>query len=127
MSEDEKENLVIIPNIANKSKINSKRKLSFYEELKKGPLEKYFSHGIFPWKLTFTILLVIFTICQSVMILSRITSFHRANIRALYNLFIDDSDKSNMDYNRVVYLYTIQDLKSHINSSINVLHLYFNI
>ena len=125
MNAEEKENLIISPTI-NKPKINNKRKLSFYEELKRGPLEKIYSHGIFPWKLTFTILLVIFTICQSVMILSRITSFHRAHIRALYNLFIDDSDKSKLDYNRVVYLYTIQDLKSHISSSINVLDLYIN-
>jgi hypothetical protein len=136
MSDDEKENFVIQHNdvkeksdlaeIAEKSENKNKfnRGITFYESIKKGPLEKFISHGIFPWKLTITILLVIFTICQSVIIMNRITSYNRAHIRTLYNLFLDNGDKTDCDFHKLVYLYSIEELRNQIKSSVDN---YYNI
>jgi hypothetical protein len=99
---------------------HEKGSLTFYESLKKGPLEKFYNYGIYPWKLTITILLVIFTICQSVLIINRITTYKRAYLRTLYNLFLEPEDRTDPKYNRKLYLYTINDIKQHINSSIQV-------
>lgn len=141
MSDDEKENFVIrqenlkkelllnknseIFKDKNKNKINKDTlPLTFYESIKKGPLEKFISHGVFPWKLTVTILLVIFTICQSVIIISRITTYHRAYIRTLYNLFLDEGNKADSDYHKLVYLYSIDELRNQIKTSLSN---YYNI
>jgi hypothetical protein len=102
--------------------------LTFYESLKKGPLEKFYNYGIYPWKLTITILLVIFTICQSVLIINRITTYKRACLRTLYNLFLESEDRTDIKYNRKLYLYTTEQIKQHINSSIQViLKIHFRI
>jgi hypothetical protein len=123
IDDDENENFVIedVPMSEKKEEKNSQdEKISFYEMLKMGPIDKYLKFGIFPWKMIIHILLVIFTICQSVLIISSMTNYTRAQERGLYNIFIDDSDKTDIDYNRMVYLYSIDDVKNHVKNSIKV-------
>lgn len=97
-----------------------KEKNSFYRSLKLGPIERYIKLGIFPWKMVVHIVLVIFTIIQCVLIINKTTDYSRAQERGLYNVFIDDSDKLDADYNRNIYLYSVEELKNHISNSINV-------
>jgi hypothetical protein len=124
MSDDEKENFVFenIPDTDEQTKDKKyNKRLTFYDTIKLGPIEKYKQHNIFPWKLIISILLVIFSVSQSVLIVGDITSYSRAQVRGFYNLFIDDSDKTDPDYNREVYLYSLDELKYHMRSSINVI------
>lgn len=122
MSDDENRRLVLNnPMLTYANPLIQRRKqLTFYQSLKLGPLQKFLVHGIFPWKLIICILIIICTIIQSVLIISRITHLSRAQIRSLYNLFIEENDKTDIDYSKTVYLYTIEDLKNHLRFSINV-------
>ncbi len=97
-----------------------KEKNTYYKSLKMGPVERYQKLGIFPWKMIVHLLLVIFTISQCLLIINKITNYSRAQERGLYNIFIDDSDKLDDDYPRNIYLFSIDEVKSHITNSINV-------
>jgi hypothetical protein len=88
------------------------------------PIEKYKIYGRFPWKMVFHILLVIATTAQAILIISKTTEYTRAQERFIYNNFISDSDKTQVDYPRMLYLYSISQLKSHLNNSISN---YYNI
>ncbi len=100
--------------------INNKEKISYYDSLKLGPIERYMKLGIFPWKMIVQILLVVFTITQCLIIINRVTNYSRAQERGLYNVFIDDDDKIEEDYNRIIYLYSVEEVKNHITRTIYV-------
>jgi len=83
------------------------------------PIEKYKIYGRFPWKMVFHILLVIATTAQAILIISKTTEYTRAQERFIYNNFISNSEKTEFDYPRMLYLYSISQLKDHLNNSIN--------
>jgi hypothetical protein len=122
MNDEEKDNLVITNNDLLGYENRLKSRVSFYDTIKKGPIQKYREYGIFPWKFIISILLIIFTICQAVQIVNQITTYDRKQIRGIYNLFIDDSDKTDPDYNRIVYLFSVEELRNHLKLSINVIY-----
>jgi hypothetical protein len=64
-------------------------------------------------------LLLIFTSCQVLLITNETNKYSRTQERFLYNIFIDESDKRDTDYKRQVYLYTVPEIRQHLNSSIN--------
>ena len=101
--------------------IISDKKMSYYESLKLSPIERYMRLGIFPWKMLVHVLLVVLTITQCLLIINKMTNYTRAQERALYNIFIDDGDKLDEDYNRIIHLYSVEELKSHISRTINVI------
>jgi len=101
--------------------IISDKKMSYYESLKLSPIERYMKLGIFPWKMLVQVLLVVFTIIQCLLIINKMTYYTRAQERALYNIFIDDGDKLDEDYKRIIHLYSVEELKSHILRTINVI------
>ena len=97
-----------------------KEKNTYYKSLKMGPIERYQKLGIFPWKMIVHVLLVVFTVSQCLVIINKITNYSRAQERGLYNIFIDDSDKLDDDYARNIYLFSIDEVKNHIATSMNV-------
>ncbi len=50
--------------------------------------------------------------------LSTTTTYSRAQERLLYNLFIDDGDKTDMDFKRFTYIFSVNDLRDHVNKSV---------
>lgn len=98
----------------------NKKTMKYEEKEKLGPIEKYKKLGHFPWKLVAHILLVIFTICQCILILSYLTKFSRAQERGLYNIFIEGNDKTEVDYERKIYLFSVEEMKQHIRKSLIV-------
>lgn len=52
------------------------------------------------------------------MIIHSKTSYTRAQERMIYNYFIDTSPKNTIDFSRYIYLYSVKDLKQHLNKSI---------
>ena len=113
-------------------KENNEIKMPLKESLFLSPIEKYKLYGRFPWKMVIHIALVITTTTQvhsnnynkAILILSNITSYSRAQERLLYSMFIEDTDKTDLDYKRFTYLFSVKDLKNHVNSSINA---YYNL
>ena len=69
--------------------------------------------------MTVHILLVIFCTCQIILINSEKNNFSRSQEHLIYNMFLDQSDKRSVDYAKVVYLYSIEDLRNHVNNSLN--------
>jgi hypothetical protein len=61
---------------------------------------------------------------QAILIIEDKTSYTRAQERIIYNLFINDSPKNKIDFDRYEYLYSVADLKTHLNRSI---HNFFNL
>jgi hypothetical protein len=64
-------------------------------------------------------LLVIFTIIQVLLILNPIITNLRSQEKVFYNVFLENSSKEVDDYNRVLYLYDINDLRDHFKKTIN--------
>ena len=58
------------------------------------------------------------------MIIKSKTSYTRAQERIIYNLFIEKSPKNQIDFARYIYLYTVKDLKEHLNTSV---HNFYNL
>ena len=110
MEKDEKENV----------------KIPLKETLFLSPLEKYKLYGRFPWKMVMHIALVIATTTQvniilkkAILTLSNTSNYARAQERLLYSLFIDPgADKTDLDYKRFIYLFSIGDLRDHLKTSI---------
>lgn len=65
------------------------------------------------------LLLVIFTACQAILIISEHNKYSRSQERLFYNMFIDDSDKRTVDYPRSVYLYSVEEIKTHLATSVS--------
>jgi hypothetical protein len=102
MSEEEKKNMV-----------------DYNEAIAMNPIEKYEKLGRFPYKMIVHILLVIFTTFQVVLIVGETNKISRSQERLFYNMFIDDSDKRSLDYDRMAYLFSVDDVKEHVRNSVN--------
>lgn len=63
-------------------------------------------------------------ITKAILIIEDKTAYTRAQERIIYNLFINDSPKNKIDFDRYEYLYSVSDLKKHLNRSI---YNYFNL
>jgi hypothetical protein len=97
-----------------------KKKINRVDEILMNPVEKYEKLGKFPLKMTIHILLAILTVTQVILTIQSMTSYSRSQVRFLYNLFLDNDDKTGNSYNQVVYIYTIEELKEKIKTSYNV-------
>lgn len=63
--------------------------------------------------------LVMFTIIQALLILNPITTNFRAQERIFYNIFLENSSKEGNDFNKILYLYDIDELRNHFKQTIN--------
>jgi hypothetical protein len=102
-----------------KSTIEKKQAYGYKDVENMGPIEKFEKFGRFPTKMIVHLLLVIFTTCQAVLIVAEHNKYSRSQERFLYNMFIDSDDKRQVDYNRVAYLYSVEDVKNHVRGSVN--------
>ena len=80
------------------------------------PIAKFAIYNRFPFNLIIHFLLVIGTTYQ-LMIIN--TTYLRSQERSLYNIFIDDSDRTQFEFKRYKYLYTLDDIKTHLRQSID--------
>ena len=55
------------------------------------------------------------------MLVSDIASYTRAQEKFIYNTFLNDNDKTDLNFRRHSYLFYIDDVISHASSSIDVL------
>jgi hypothetical protein len=97
----------------------TKNTLEFHEMHAMDPVEKFQRYNRFPYKMIIHMLLLIFTTCQVVLKVSESNKYSRSQERFLYNMFIDESDKRATDYNKIAYLYTAEDIKNHVQTSIS--------
>lgn len=91
------------------------------DQLFLSPIEKFAIYNKFPFNLIIHFLLVIGTTYQ-LMIIN--TTYPRSQERALYQMFIEENDKTSFEFKRTKYLYTLDDIKKLLNDSINN---YYNI
>jgi len=64
------------------------------------------------------ILLVIFTTCQIMLIVGQKSDFSRSQEHLIYNMFLDQSDKRNVDYAKIAYLYSLEEIRIHVRNSL---------
>jgi hypothetical protein len=85
------------------------------------PMQLQEKYGKFPWDLLFHLLLIILTTSQIMLLISDRTEYTRQQEHLFYNLFLENSAKNEVnDYSRLVYLYSIPELKEHLVTSLNV-------
>lgn len=85
------------------------------DQLFLSPIEKFAIYNKFPFNLIVHFLLVVGTTYQ-LMIIN--TTYPRSQERALYQMFIEENDKTNFEYKRTKYLYSLDDVKKLLNDSI---------
>jgi hypothetical protein len=88
------------------------------DDLFLSPIEKYKIYGRFPWKMIIHIFLVIVTTAQGIMTIAGTTQYTRAQERLFYNFFVADSDRTDLDYSRKTYLYSVSQLRDHLKLSL---------
>lgn len=88
------------------------------DDLFLSPIEKYKIYGRFPWKMIIHIFLVIVTTAQGIMTIAGTTQYTRAQERLFYNFFVADTDRTDLDYSRKTYLYSVSQLRDHIKFSL---------
>ncbi len=65
------------------------------------------------------ILLVVFTTIQIILIVGEKNNFSRSQEHLIYNMFLDQSDKRDVDYAKIAYLYSLEEIRNHVNNSLN--------
>ena len=106
---------------------NYKDQIPIKDSLYLSPIAKYKYYGRFPWKLIIHILLVIGTAAQAILILSSTTQYSRSQERIFYDNFLSEVNKNDLSFNRFAYLFTLEDLKKSVLSSLDVIKNYLNI
>ena len=94
------------------------------------PLDQYVIYGKFPYFMIIHIVLLVLNTLQVTIILSGFNEYFRAQEKSFINALISDSPKEARDYPKVKYLYTIKELKEHVNDSVekmrNIGQTFFN-
>ena len=106
--------------------MENKKKITFFEHYKYGPITKLVKYGIFPYIFLIHILLLLFSILQSLSITSGTPQYDNIyNLKTinsldtiLYSLFLSDQNKKN------IILYSPNQLRDHIK---NCMDYYYNI
>lgn len=83
------------------------------------PIDKYKLYGKFPWKMIIHFLLLIGTTAQAVLIINATTQYTRAQERVFFDSFVIPIDKTTLDYKRFTYLFSIEELRNSVKTSIN--------
>ena len=106
--------------------MENKKKITFFEHYKYGPITKLVNYGIFPYIFLIHIFLLLFSILQSISITSGTPQYDNIyNLKTinslnkiLYSLFLSKENKKN------IILYTPNQLRDHIK---NCMDYYYNI
>lgn len=97
-----------------------KENIPIKDTLYLSPIDKYKIYGRFPWKMILHFLLVIGTSAQAILIINSTTQYTRAQERIFFDSFVDEIDKTDLDYSRYTYLFNIQELKDSVTKSVSV-------
>ena len=81
------------------------------------PTEKYRIYGKFPVRMTLDIILVILTSIQIIMINGSTSSYTRAFERFLNEMFLQNETPYDIEYPKIKYLYTMDQIVSHVRQS----------
>ena len=108
----------------------SKKEIPPEDKIVLSPLDQYVIYGKFPYFMIIHIVLLVLNTLQVTIILSGFNEYFRAQEKSFINALISDSPKEARDYPKVKYLYTIKELKEHVNDSVekmrNIGQTFFN-
>jgi hypothetical protein len=90
------------------------------------PLEEYRLYGVLPWKMITQLFLVIFASAQAIITINRRTNYYRNQERVFYEHFLSKDPKEEISYQRIIYIYSIQQLQQHLTWSLNNFSLLYN-
>ena len=90
------------------------------------PLEEYRLYGVLPWKMITQLFLVIFASAQAIITINRRTNYYRNQERVFYDHFLSKDLKEEISYQRIIYIYSIQQLQQHLTWSLNNFSLLYN-
>lgn len=90
------------------------------------PLEEYRLYGTLPWKMISQIFLLIFISAQVIITINRNTNYYRNQERVFYEHFLSQDPKEQISFQRIIYIYSIQQLQQHLNWSLNNFALFSN-
>lgn len=99
--------------------VNENEHMSLKDRLFLSPTQKYKIYGTFPWKMIINIFLIISTTSQIVIVMELTSSYSRSEVRFFHEQFLAEGDKTDPEFPSKLYLYTINDLISHIQQSID--------
>ena len=83
------------------------------------PIDKYRIYGKFPWQMVIQVMLILSISIQALIIINTTTDYCRCQERVFYENFISDSEKEEPDYARTAYLYSVEQLSEHLQSSLD--------
>ncbi len=92
--------------------------ISIKDTIYLNPIEKYKYYGKFPWKFIIHLLLLVGTSAQALLIICATTEYTRSQERIFYDNFLSEVDKNELDVDRIVSFYTLDDIKKSVNDSI---------
>ena len=98
--------------------MNEKAKLPLKDELFLSPVEKYKIYGQFPWRMIVSVCLAIATTAQILIVIGSSSSFTRAEERFFHEQFVDQPEQTEIEYPKKKYLYSLNELKDHVISSV---------
>ena len=108
----------------------SKKEIPPEDKIVLSPLDQYVIYGKFPYFMIIHIVLLVLNTLQVTIILSGFNEYFRAQEKSFINALISESPKEARDYPKVKYLYTIKELKEHVNDSVekmrNIGQTFFN-
>ena len=83
------------------------------------PTEKYRIYGKFPVRMVLDIILIILITIQIVMINGSTSSYTRAVERLFNDIFLQNDSPYDVDFPRLKYLYTMDEIINHVKQSRN--------
>ena len=91
--------------------------IPFKDKMVLTPTEKYRIYGKFPVRMAIDIILVILSTIQIIMINGPTSSYTRAVERFFYDIFLQNDDPYDVEYQRMKYLYTMDEIIDHVKKS----------
>ncbi len=64
-------------------------------------------------------MLIIFTTLQIILISSEKNALLRSQEHFIYDTFLEEGDKRDVDYSKIAYLYNVRHIRDHINQTLN--------
>jgi hypothetical protein len=91
--------------------------IPFKDKMVLTPTEKYRIYGKFPVRMVIDVILVILSTIQIIMINGQTSSYTRAVERFFHDIFLQNDDPYEVEYQRMKYLYTMDEIINHVKKS----------
>ena len=97
------------------------KRMSLKERLYLAPVKKYQKYGLFPWELVVSILLILFTTCQVVLVVQMSSSYSYSQMLIWNQLFLNkDVAGSDSNIYNSYSLYYLRHLSEYIHEVVDV-------